>query len=320
MNELDKTVDAVRTHGWKIVLLGVRSKQPLAGQSWQITSDPAVIRGHRGNIGLVCGQSNVAVLDFDNTEAMKVLFANLGPLTPWVLTGSGKIHCYVQLDEQLPAKMYHHGVVIGECQRGPMQQVVMPPSIHPLSGKPYVWGVDPRDPIPVLPDSWRDYLLAGNNGDRPKFITHGATAGLEDIEEERKWDGPTAEQILDRARTQPGARQRRNGIKFQCAGCRDEGHDKSRDNAIVYLDGKWGCAVGGKEHSRAIARQLGVMLLSPILNEDAKLKDKVVARRTIDDDPVFLHSFPDPDDKDPIFFNAKPLKVADKLIDGDNDE
>jgi len=51
------------------------------------------------------------------------------------------------------------------------------------------------------------------------------------------------------ALTQPGsgpdgrAVERAGGVKFQCPGCVKEGHDKHRDNAVLFPTGHFGCAV-----------------------------------------------------------------------------
>ena len=64
------------------------------------------------------------------------------------------------------------------------------------------------------------------------------------------------ERLYEAALRQPGATRRAFGIKFQCAGCVDEGHDQHRDNACVFEDGTYGCAVN-PAHREAIGRALG---------------------------------------------------------------
>ena len=64
------------------------------------------------------------------------------------------------------------------------------------------------------------------------------------------------ERLHEAALRQPGATRRAFGIKFQCAGCVDEGHDQHRDNACVFEDGTYGCAVN-PAHREAIGRALG---------------------------------------------------------------
>jgi hypothetical protein len=69
--------------------------------------------------------------------------------------------------------------------------------------------------------------------------------------------------LIQAALVQPGARQRHECIKFECAGCVAEGHDKHQDNASLFTKtGRWGCAVAtgdqeaSKRHRQAIGRAL----------------------------------------------------------------
>lgn len=236
-----------------------KSKRP-QGVHWTVLTGEniAAIKKHLesgGNIGLVCGpDSGVAVLDFDKEGALAEMSQELGVPTPWVETGSGKLHCYVQWEESLPARILWRDERVGEIQRGPsLQHVVIPPSVHPDTNRPYKWLLDPRTsiPDPLLP-SWREYL---GGHEIPSYIVQEAIGHPDDI----PWDGPPVAEILQRALSQPGAKRRRFGIKFQCPGCRAEGHDRSRDNAIVYDDGRWGCAVS-RDHTRDIGEELGYSL------------------------------------------------------------
>lgn len=68
--------------------------------------------------------------------------------------------------------------------------------------------------------------------------------------------------LRDAAMRQPGAVERATGIKFACPACRDEGFDDPGDNAILFNDGRWGCAWAkdtalGRKHWEAIGRELG---------------------------------------------------------------
>jgi hypothetical protein len=253
------TLYAMRHQGWRLVLLGPRMKKP-ATRHWVITSNIAVIEPHLhagGNIGLICGEeTGVAVFDFDDLAAMTEMFAALGPLAETVHTGSGKRHCYVRWEPDLPAKITWNDRTAGEVQRGAsrdesrLQQVVMPPSIHPVTGEAYRWLVDPCQPVTLLPDEWRVYL---KGDDVPEPIPIRDTTGIDDF-----WAGPAPDELLQRALQQPGAARRSSGaIKFQCPGCREVGRDRHRDNAIVFADGRWGCAVDAG-HKVAIAAALGV--------------------------------------------------------------
>lgn len=263
VTETDVTLAAIEHHGWHVVLLAPRAKHPMPGQPWTTTADVNRVMKHLrggGNIGLDCGpQSGIAVLDFDDLEAAKEINRVLGALDVTVLTGSGKFHCYVQFEKGLPAKIRWRSGKIGEVQRGPHQQVVLPPSIHPETGKPYQWAVNPVTwSPPLLSERWRAHLL--NPDDCPDYLKQ-YTGDLRGVPAAEPWNGPAAEELIRRALAQPGAVRRSNGIKFQCPACAAEGHDKHRDNALVRNDGRWGCAhaPGDREHRLAIGRVLGAI-------------------------------------------------------------
>jgi hypothetical protein len=254
-DDLTKTLDAMEIHSWRVVLLASRSKRP-TGKEWHLTTEPATVQYHvnsGGNVGLVCGPSSrVAVLDFDQPAAFVEMCSQIGPLLTTVETGSGKYHVYVKWQDSLPARIHWQGSVVGEIQRGPaLQHVVMPPSFHPDTGNPYRWAADPRLALPGLPQEWVAHL-AGTSV--PDYVR---TTGDLGHPAEEAWDGPSPEELRTKALQQPGARPRRNGVKFQCPGCARAGRDRSRDNAILYLDGRWGCAVD-PDHRRAIGEVLGV--------------------------------------------------------------
>ncbi len=104
MTDLDRTLGAMQAHGWEIVRL--RGKKPI-GQHWPITKDPAEvadwIKGG-SNIGLVCHErTGVAVLDPDKLLPWADMIDDLGqPSLPWVITGSGKLHYYMDHVERRP--------------------------------------------------------------------------------------------------------------------------------------------------------------------------------------------------------------------------
>lgn len=269
MSELASTLCGMFEHKWHIVLLGERSKKPI-GEHWQIVTTGYDLVNHcmhqNGNIGLVCGEvSRTAVLDFDRPGALAEMAADLGPLQPWVETMKG-VHCYVKWEDGLPASIRWKDQIVGQIQRGPaLQHVVLPPSIHPDTGRAYRWLVDPSEPLPELPAKWREYLKEDEFPPWVKFVDR-EEAGIPEPEE---WHGPPPEELTRRALMQPGARQRRFGVKFQCPGCRDEGHDKHMDNAVVHNDGHWGCALN-PDHSAAIGEALGVTSVKKeVLGEDA---------------------------------------------------
>ena len=278
MDHLAQTLDLIKKHGWSAVLLRKLSKRP-AGTEWEITRDLSRILEHLdqgGNLGLVCGEdSGVMVLDFDNLIFALLLEKELGELRTTVQTGSNKRHCYFPWEPDMPAKIYWGDAIVGEVQRGPRQQVVMPPSTHPDTKQAYRWMDVDFQPLPA---TWRKYLVAHprpvsavpeRTVQRPLFVPPSTEGHPID-----EWDGPDASELVRRALEQPGARQRRGGVKFQCPGCRNEGRDKSKDNATVFPDGKWGCAID-KRHSRAIGTALGFYFNPPVDAAQAAVEKKL---------------------------------------------
>ena len=174
MTDRDRTLEVIRRRNWRVVLLGPRAKKPHT-KEWQITTDADRAAAHLddgGNLGLLGGKDNgLAILDPDAELPWAEMIDCLGqPALPWTLTGSGRLHYYVAWEPDLPAKLTWNGVIIGEIQRGPgLQQVVIPPSIHPTTGLRYRWiteslpalveAIDPvHDPLPRLPGVWLAYL------------------------------------------------------------------------------------------------------------------------------------------------------------------
>src|SRR5262245_1555032 len=164
MTDHDRTLAAVDGLPWEFVLLRPRDKRP-AGAHWQVSRDADEIGTHLsrgGNLGLVAHErAGLAIIDPDDLLAWADMIDTLGqPSDPWVHTGSGKLHYYIRWESNLPAKLTWRGELVGEIQRGPgQQQAVIPPSVHPTTGKPYRWLVDPAtEPLVELPGEWRAYL------------------------------------------------------------------------------------------------------------------------------------------------------------------
>jgi hypothetical protein len=254
--DLERTLAAIAFRGWLCVLLPPRSKKPNR-RPWPITGEPSVVRAHfldHGNAGLVCGpDSDTIAIDIDQLEPAREMVAQHGRLKPWVRSGSGKGHAYFKWQAGLPARVMWRGVKVGEIQRGPvaldevsLQHVVLPPSVHPDGGS-YKWLVDPvAEPLLSLPSTYIELWAT-----TPERRARAADAPGVDLEE-----------AVVLALAQPGASKRRDSIKFQCPRCREEGHDVSKDNAVIFLSGehagRWGCAFApkNKRHLAAIARAL----------------------------------------------------------------
>jgi hypothetical protein len=265
--DLDITFEAIRARGWQAVLLHPRSKVPAVKEGEHVcpTRDLDAIRHHvdaGGNLALRTHEEvGLVILDADDLGGWDSMVTVLGDLGPsWVKTGSGKSHFYVRWEPNLPGTITWRGKRLGECFRGPgTQQVLIPPSTHPITGRRYVWLVDPTtEPLRPLPEAWRTY-----------FSSHAAlsrTAPRSGFAWAAKVGGPPLARVeLAAALAQPGARRRGDRVKFQCAGCRAEGHDAHMDNAIYFIaTNTWGCAFAadtddGLAHWTAIGRALGAL-------------------------------------------------------------
>lgn len=128
--------------GWALIRLD--GKKP-RGSNWQATEpDEAenaagkwAVWGEKHNMGVVLGSSGLAVVEADTPEALKRLKALLGgraPRTPAVISGRGMPHLYFR-DPGGLSKTARDGL---ELRLG-RHQMVVPPSVHPDTGNPYVW-------------------------------------------------------------------------------------------------------------------------------------------------------------------------------------
>jgi hypothetical protein len=274
-SQLDFTLKFIESHGLTAILLAEKQKRPVPGQ-FQATQDLKRIEKHvkaKGNIGILA--RGVTILDFDNILLSNEMFMQLGMPEPTVITGSGKLHCYVRTDRDLPPSIKWKDQKVGEIQRGENQYVVAPPSIHP-NGKPYIWQIGtPDSPLLELPATWDEFLLRVMTPEVPEFLKKY----IEQVVEE-PWDGPPADVLLAAARRQPGAVARTYGIKFQCPECKAEGHDKHKDNAFVANDGRWGCAYapGDSAHRKAIG---DVLILGDVANRLVSDTDVESIRRKL---------------------------------------
>ena len=252
-DDAGRTLDAIRLRLVN-VLLYPKTKMPAApaGETWPITIDPDVVAHHLdrgGNLGLLGGERNgLAIFDIDDPDAFAEAEASLGALGErWVETGSSKHHVYKRWDAGLPAKLRWHDVIIGEIQRGPgLQQVVIPPSVHPNTGRRYQWLVAPATAmLSRLPVRWRQHLL---EPPRPVF---------------RRTETSATGAAREAALAQPGARRRPSGnIKFACPACVAEGHDTTQDNAVLF-EAHWPGLRWGGPDSRARLEAIGQALGVP---------------------------------------------------------
>ena len=123
------------------------------------------------NIGMILGRrANLDMLDIDTTdEAAIKLILSLVPSSPWVRIGAKgmmlafrhnpNIRKKIQIDMKAPIEQGKPVRVVEYLTNG--QQIVLPPSIHPDTRRPYVANChlyDVYDQLPVAPDNL-EYLL-----------------------------------------------------------------------------------------------------------------------------------------------------------------
>ena len=175
--------------GWRV--LPLRGKLPLAGSSGCLgaTSDPAAVAlwPSGANVGIATGRGLV-VLDVDSRhdggDSLAELERRHGqlPATVSAETGGGGEHFYFASRAAVKNSAGRLGE--GLDVRGEGGYVVAPPSVHPDTGRGYVWDSHPDDvKLAPLP-GWLAQLLAEQSNGHArsasewrKLAANGATEG-----------------------------------------------------------------------------------------------------------------------------------------------
>ena len=171
-------------HGWKLVPIppGLKGPEGLDAKGWNKRENCKVPAGWAGNVGLAHAYSGTCALDIDDFEAARVWLAERGidlqslldePDAVGISSGRpGRAKLLYRLAEPLRTKTIElNGKTVLELRcaaaNGTTVQDVLPPSIHPDTGKPYVWTYgdelvgDWRD-IPPIPPAlaalWRSLI------------------------------------------------------------------------------------------------------------------------------------------------------------------
>lgn len=161
--------------GW--VLLDLDGKEPRR-RGWQKTSHDAPELaagkwsqwGRTANMGVLLGASGLAVVEPDTPEAEAKLLELLGgvlPPVPIVKSGGKSLHLYFV--DQGQGNASRDGLEL----RGGAQQCVLPPSVHPDTGRSYVWleGHEPAHAPLAIPAVVLGYF--GANGTKRKAAPVG---------------------------------------------------------------------------------------------------------------------------------------------------
>jgi len=248
---------------WPLVWLRARSKAAVGTGTFTAVRSHALAKRYleRGaNLGLLTGsRSGIAVVDNDRPDLFAEMEVALGALTLFVRSGrgGGRGHYYVRWSPGLPKVITWKGEKVGELL-GEGQYAVMPPSIHPDTGRRYAWDTDPLlTPIPPLPAAWQAYLATQRQTDRPQKPPEAQTLPRDEV---------VRREAL--ALAQPGASRRTtNGrIKFQCPRCADS----HQDNAVLFTSGAVGCSQddAARTHRAALRALFGITAGTRIRPDD----------------------------------------------------
>ena len=138
-----------------------------------------------GGLGLACGYGGVVAVDIDDDDLLEPLLAVLPPVLVAKRGRKGATLLY-RAAHPLPSNNYK-----GENGRGLLdflstgKQTVLPPSIHPDTGKPYVWTTERT-------------LLDTPVAELPEF-TGAHHSAMEDVLRQFGWDAPEPRQPPQRA-------------------------------------------------------------------------------------------------------------------------
>ena len=166
--------------GLPVLPLKPRSKAPRITR-WQerATTDPDAIRGWfegrpDDNLGLLTGRGIVALdLDAGGSESYARLTEKWGqlPETANAETGSGGMHILLRIGGSITNRV---GILPGVDIRGDGGQIVVAPSIHPKTGRPYIWVRHPREGIAEAPDWFVNWLAETGTNGRSSQTSHAA--------------------------------------------------------------------------------------------------------------------------------------------------
>lgn len=165
--------------GWALVAIPAGSKAPTTfGWQTKATSPSFWLSNPSHNIGLLHGLSGTVALDIDHMENTRLICEAMNIDLDAILASAprivgrpdrGKAIFKAPSGDQLTTRKISWPVegdprrteVVFELRAGSVQDV-LPPSIHPDTGKPYTWaGKDWREGLPELPDQlltiWREW-------------------------------------------------------------------------------------------------------------------------------------------------------------------
>ena len=150
-NEMLNAALKYASFGWYVFPLEGKEPMPTTSGFYSATRDPELIQFWWGNhpdrnIGIATGSkfSHLVVIDLDvkegkdGTESLREWEKEHGelPETVTAISGSGGVHLYYYSDLPFTSK---RDIMDGVDIRADGGYIVAPPSIHPDTGRPYVW-------------------------------------------------------------------------------------------------------------------------------------------------------------------------------------
>lgn len=167
------------TLNWKLVPIPSGAKGPTS-KGWNAVeraATPEHWANHPSdNMGVLLEPSNIVVMDIDNVEETKLLLETFGLNYDTIFNGCPRLRGNPEHDKAIfkapDIKLKTHKLswpnkdcltdshTVLEFRAGLVQDV-LPPSIHPVTGKPYEWTTDPSEELPAVPEQilaiWKNW-------------------------------------------------------------------------------------------------------------------------------------------------------------------
>jgi hypothetical protein len=222
-----------------------RDKKPLTAHGfYDASTDPAQIRKWwaecpDANVAIRCGAlpagQRLFVVDIDADKGglawLDAQDVALVPPTWTVNTGSGGLHKYYLVPDDLPAPTTNGSVARGVDSRGDGGYVIAPPSIHP-NGTPYTWAAAYKPgTVPLAPAAAAGVQTFADPPPIKKYSGEPAGTALQDVS---RWTPAELEPILlDRAWGVAAQAGRNNGGFWLACQLRDNAFSESDADRII---------------------------------------------------------------------------------------
>ena len=186
--------------GWRYCRVRAGEKKPYPA-NWQNT--PLTLEQvDSENIGLILGPlgNGVCAIDFDGPTAITWFNTEIGcelPDSPaWSSGREGRMQMAFQVEPEFWDYIKTKKIATGEGEgfefRWAGGQSVLPPSIHPVTGKPYTWIIPGDTCIARIPDAILEYWIKlCNQPEKP--LDYTPEVNLDDLQED---DIQEAERLL----------------------------------------------------------------------------------------------------------------------------